>query len=228
MAQRAEDVALPVEVRSNCRLGRMHKLTEGVLCVLAFSLAIAWPVCPVLAETRSSADDVMRETQVLVVTSPADSGPGSLRTALEQASKSSQTSRIGFGSAEGPFSVPQVIELESPLPVIETEVEVDGFIPGLLWKAYGATVSGNDRFRVFEVAPGGALRLAGITVANGHADLGAGVLNRGVHQTWKRSRVRRIVRHIRRDDDVRGRIYDGVGVVAVVESSSGVLHDSTL
>ena len=121
----------------------------------------------------------MRDTQTLVVSSYADSGPGSLRAALEHASETSRTYRIGFGSADGPFSVPRVIELSSPLPVIQAEVEIDGFISGLLWKAYGATVSGNDQFRVFEVAPGGLLRIAGITVANGHADSGAGILNHG-------------------------------------------------
>ena len=159
--------------------GAIKKFTEGILCVLVLSLAIAWPACRVQAESGSAGDEGVRDTQTLVVSSYADSGPGSLRAALEQASESSRTYRIGFGSADGPFSVPRVIELSSPLPVIQTEVEIDGFIPGLLWTAYGATVSGNDQFRVFEVAPGGLLRISGITVANGRADSGAGILNHG-------------------------------------------------
>ena len=161
----------------HCR--RIERGATGILCALALSLTLTLPACRVLAETQPSEDDVVRETQVFVVTTRADSGPGSLRAALEQAGDSDKAYRIVFGTAEGLFNVPQVIELTSPLPVIETEVEVDGYIPGLLWKAYGATVSGNDQFRVFEVAPGGVLRLGGITVTNGHADIGAGVLNRG-------------------------------------------------
>jgi len=138
-----------VDMRSNCRPGGIEKLTEGVLCVLALSLAIAWPAYRVQADASSADDADLLETQTLVVSSYADSGPGSLRAALEQAGESPRTYRIVFGSAEGPFSVPRVIELSSPLPVIQTEVEIDGFIPGLLWTAYGATVSGNDQFRVF-------------------------------------------------------------------------------
>ena len=169
----------PVEALSNWGSGAIKKLGECALCVLVLSLAIAWPACRVQAESESAGDERVRDTQTLVVRSYADSGPGSLRAALEQASESSRTYRIDFGSADGPFGVPRVIELSSPLPVIQAEVEIDGFIPGLLWKAYGATVSGNDQFRVFEVAPGGLLRLAGITVANGRAKSGAGILNHG-------------------------------------------------
>lgn len=160
-------------------LGLIKNLIEGVLCVLVLSLAIAWPAGQVQAESAFAGEERMRETQTLVVSSYADFGPGSLRAALEQASDTSRTYRIGFGSADGPFSVPRVIDLSSPLPVIQAEVEIDGFIPGLLWRAYGATVSGNKKFRVFEVAPDGLLRLAGITVTKGRANTGAGILNRG-------------------------------------------------
>jgi hypothetical protein len=133
----------------------------------------------VQAETPSAARADKLETLELTVSTYTDSGPGSLRAALEQASEPGQAYRIGFGTAEDTFKVPRVIELTSPLPVIQTTVEIDGFIPGLLWKAYGATVSGNEQFRVFEVASGGELRLTGITVEKGRADLGGGVLNRG-------------------------------------------------
>jgi hypothetical protein len=168
-----------VDALSNWGPGAIKKLTEGVVCVLVLSLAIAWPACRVHAETSPADDAGPLETQTLVVSSYADSGPGSLRAALEQASESSRTYRIGFGTADGPFGVPRVIELSSPLPVIQTEVEIDGFIPGLLWTAYGATVSGKDELRVFEIEPGGVLRLTGITVANGRAKSGAGILNHG-------------------------------------------------
>lgn len=159
----------------HCR--KTGKFTTQVFCTMA--LLGLWPACHALADTQPSGNEVGRETQILVVSSHADSGPGSLRAALKQAGELPTSLTIVFGTADGPFAVPQVIELKSPLPVIETDVKIDGFIPGLLWKAYGATVSGNDRFRVFEVAPGGILRLGGITVTRGHADFGAGILNRG-------------------------------------------------
>jgi hypothetical protein len=168
-----------VDMRSNCSGVGINNLTIGVLWVLALFLVIALPACRTQAVAPSVDDADLLEPQTLVVSSYADSGPGSLRAALEQASDHPRPYRIGFGTAEGPFSVPRVIELSSPLPVIQTEVEINGHIPGLLWKEYGATVSGNDQFRVFEVAPGGVLRLAGITVTNGRAYSGAGVLNHG-------------------------------------------------
>ena len=168
-----------VDMGSNCRSGRIEKLTESVLCVLVLSLAMAWPACRARAEELPVEDANLLETHTLLVSSYADSGPGSLRAALEQAVESGQTYRIIFGAAEGIFSVPRVIELSSPLPVIRTEVEIDGFIPGLLWKAYGAKVNGSGQFRVFEVAPSGMLRLTGITVENGRAESGGGILNHG-------------------------------------------------
>ena len=110
----------------NFRPRGIDKMTAGILPVLAMSLALAWPACRVKAEVSSVGDADLPETQTLVVSSYADSGPGSLRAALEQASEPSRTYRIHLGSADGPFSVPSVIELSSPLPVIQTEVEIDG------------------------------------------------------------------------------------------------------
>lgn len=115
----------------------------------------------------------------LTVSTTADAGPGSLREALEEAGRSPGPHRISFGSADGPFNTPQRIELTEPLPAITGKVNIDGFIPGLLWKAYGVTVSGADRHRVFLVAPGGELRLAGISIRDGRAENGGAVLNHG-------------------------------------------------
>lgn len=113
------------------------------------------------------------------VTTTADPGPGSLREALEHAGRTPGPDRIVFGTINGPFSTPQTIRLQAPLPVIEGEATIDGFIDGLLWRAYGVTVSGERRYRVFETAPGATLHLRGITVADGAAARGAGLLNRG-------------------------------------------------
>lgn len=115
----------------------------------------------------------------VTVTTYADTGPGSLRSALMKANQSGQPYRIEFGANDGPFSTPQVIRLSASLPVVTGEVEIDGFIPGLLWKAYGVTISGSEKHRVFEVAPGGDLRVTGITIRDGWADTGAAILNQG-------------------------------------------------
>jgi len=115
----------------------------------------------------------------LTVTTIADTGPGSLRSALQEANQSTQPYKIVFGEADGPFSTPQVIELSSPLPEVTGTVDIDGFISGLLWKAYGVTISGAGKYRVLKVAPGGDLRISGITISNGQADTGAGVFNQG-------------------------------------------------
>lgn len=116
----------------------------------------------------------------LEVSTTADAGEGSLRAALETANaQPERPARITFGERGGPFSTPQTIELQSPLPVIKGEITIDGFISNLLWRPYGATISGAGEHRLFEVAPGGHLRLTGVTLRNGRAESGGAVLNHG-------------------------------------------------
>ncbi len=138
---------------------------EGLLLLLAASMLVV----PVRAEML-----------LLTVSSNADSGPGTLRLALEQAAQQPEKAvRIDFGDRDGLFSQPQTIELNEPLPSIVGDVHIDGYIRGLLWKAYGATISGRDRHRLFEVSPGGSLRLSGVTLRHGRAETGAAVMNAG-------------------------------------------------
>ena len=132
---------------------------------------------PVLAQTVPDAGIPAQQT--ITVTTTADTGPGSLRSALMQANQSKQPYKIDFGANDGLFSTPQEIRLSASLPVITGEVEINGFIPGLLWKAYGVTISGSEKHRVFEVAPSGDLRVSGITIKEGWADTGAAILNQG-------------------------------------------------
>jgi hypothetical protein len=117
--------------------------------------------------------------RTITVTTKEDSGPGSLREAMQDARQSTQAHKIVFGTADGLFSKPQVIELSAPLPEITGTVEIDGFISGLLWKSYGATISGAGKYRIFKVADGGDLTVKGITLKDGRADSGAGILNEG-------------------------------------------------
>jgi len=148
---------------------------------IAFSRAI-WGCCllgAVLPTPWASSAPGDRLLANHVVTTDADAGPGSLRAALEDALRTPGPDRVTFGDADGLFVSPRVIELSSPLRIGSGEVTIDGFIEGVLWKAYGATISGGGRQRVFEVAPGATLRIKGITVANGRSVTGAGILNRG-------------------------------------------------
>lgn len=116
----------------------------------------------------------------LVVTNPDDAGAGSLRAALDAArAEPEQNFRITFGDREGPFSTPQTIVLSAPLPPIEGHVTIDGFIDQLLWKAYGATISGNEQHSIFEVMPEATLRLTGVTLRDGFGENGGAIVNHG-------------------------------------------------
>lgn len=116
----------------------------------------------------------------LVVTNADDSGAGSLRAALETARAApGQPIRITFGDRQGPFSTPQTIALDAPLPPIEGDVTIDGFIDNLLWKSYGATISGRQRHPIFEVLPAATLHLTGITLRDGFGESGGAIVNHG-------------------------------------------------
>ncbi len=96
-----------------------------------------------------------------LVYSTADSGGGSLRTALANANQD-EDSVIAF-TASG------VIDLESPLPAISRDVQILG--PG----ANNLTVSGNGANREFDISGGVTATIAGLTIADGVAGLGGGV-----------------------------------------------------
>lgn len=161
-------------VETNINTTNRKSFATGKLAILVLLFSLPGQAAGEESQHLSIADQ-----QVVTITTKADSGPGSLRSALEQANQSEQPHKIIFGTADGLFNFPRVIELSSPLPVIEGKVEINGHIPGLLWKAYGVTVNGNERYRVFEVAQQGELRISGITIENGQADTGAGILNHG-------------------------------------------------
>lgn len=149
-----------------------------------------------------------------MVTTDADAGPGSLRTALEESGRTPGPDLIVFGEADGPFGSPRVIQLASPLPAVRGEVAIDGFIEGALWKAYGATISGGGRQRIFEVTPGAALELEGITLTKGQADSGAAILNRG------RLVVKGVTLMGNHADEAGGAIANDGGEVSIINSTA--------
>lgn len=113
------------------------------------------------------------------VTNDAASGSGSLHEALELASASSRPCRIEFGDRNGFFAEPRAIVLDGPLPTIQGEVVIDGFIDRLLWRAYGVTISGAKQHHMLKVSAGGNLTLRGVTLRDGLGDRGGAIINHG-------------------------------------------------
>ena len=114
----------------------MSSLAPARACALAFALLF-----PALAFAQSRA----------VVTSAADSGPGTLRAAIDTANVNPDRTTIDFAipasSGPGPFT----ISLATPLPNISTPVLIRGFTqPG----AIPSTSVGNGTYRIeINVAP---------------------------------------------------------------------------
>ena len=115
----------------------------------------------------------------LVVTTLADSGTGSLREAIINANAREGFDRIVFDGDSGPFGPPVTIRLESALPTIQDELEIDGYIEGHLWRKAGATIDGQGKHRIFKVSRDASFQLRNLTIANGKAFKGGAIHNRG-------------------------------------------------
>ncbi|MGK7296383.1 MAG: choice-of-anchor Q domain-containing protein [Candidatus Wenzhouxiangella sp. M2_3B_020] len=148
-----------------------HLFVKLQILLLAFALQ---------ASTSGMMQGAPGEPLDIAITTDADSGEGSLRAALTLAADNTDRPvRISFGERTGPFSEPRTIELSSALPPITGDVTIDGFIDGLLWKAYGLTISGGGEHRIFEVLPGATLRIQGLTLRDGQAFSGGAIANHG-------------------------------------------------
>lgn len=112
----------------------------------------------------------------LTVTSLQDSGSGTLRSAIDLAASGDT---IDFQAG-----LSGVITLESPLPVLDQDLTLQGPGAGVI------TVSGNDLHRVFFVESGAVVVISGLTIADGFTDepfgstdetdgFGGGIFNRG-------------------------------------------------
>ena len=114
-----------------------------------------------------------------IVTRTDDAGEGSLRQAIINANTLSGPDTITFDAKIGPFATPQTIALNSELPDLIDELVIDGRIPDRLWKPVGVTVSGERRHRVFTVPAGANVIIGAVTIADGRASDGGGIVNRG-------------------------------------------------
>ncbi len=141
-------------------------------------MVIAGTLLALGASAAGAASDTRSPCEI-PVTSAADAGPGSLREAIARAAAGPGHCTIRFDSARGPFADPQTITLASDLPPLIGDLTIDGTIEGRLWVATGVTVSGARARRVFRVAPGARAVLSALTVADGRAEDGGGVLNEG-------------------------------------------------
>jgi hypothetical protein len=107
---------------------------------------------------------------MIVVTSTADSGAGSLRQALADVNDGDT---IQFDPALNG----QTITLTSDELVIDSNVTISGPGPNLLTVAKTSSIP--PRFRIFHVMPSRTVTIEGLTIRNGYADasFGGGILN---------------------------------------------------
>jgi predicted outer membrane repeat protein len=118
-------------------------------------------------------EDRLAPAQVsLTVSSLADSGPGTLRAAILTADAGSHSDQFTIG-----FGVAGTIDLLSPLPDLNNAVTVQG--PG----ASSLTIQRDSTVpfasAILTVDAGQTASLSGLTIANGDAAFGAGIVNDG-------------------------------------------------
>ncbi|MCB0059159.1 MAG: DUF11 domain-containing protein, partial [Caldilineaceae bacterium] len=101
----------------------------------------------------------------ITVTNDADSGPGSLRHAIVYI--------CDGGNIDFDVSLPATITLTSGELIIDKPLTLHG--PG----ADQLTISGNNASRIFDVS-GSGVHLDGLTIRDGSADNGGGILNTGI------------------------------------------------
>ncbi len=116
----------------------------------------------------------------LLVTTTNDAGSGSLRQAIFHAS-SFEYDYVTFAK-----NVTNTIRLTSGELVVNKPLSIEG--PGIHWFGEPGprklTVSGNNASRVFNLS-GGNISLSGLTIADGAADQGAGMLvSTGLHYVY--------------------------------------------
>jgi predicted outer membrane repeat protein len=180
-----------------------------------------------------------------IVTNTNDSGPGSLRNAIDQANAAAGADTITFDTA-GVFATPQSITLASTLPNITDPA-------GLTIDGSGAdvTISGDNAVQVMDVQIGAALSLQSLTIANGYDNFfssggsGGGIRNRGTlnvtNSTFSGNSATYYGGGIYNDDtlnitnstfsgnltSVGGGIYNGYGTLNITNSTfSGNSADS--
>ena len=121
--------------------------------------------------------------QDLVVTSSADSGPGTLRAILATIENSSRPQAEGWNVTFSINVTGQAIQLNSPsseYPDSALAVSANVNLVSNLSPIPVLTVDGGGSpLRAFRVLPGGSLSLSGLTISGGAAHQGGAILNEG-------------------------------------------------
>src|SRR6266446_1689119 len=139
------------------------------LLLRRFHLAGALYLLALLCASIAGSKYLRRDGSTIIVTSTADSGPGSLRQAFAGANDGDT---IQFD----PTLNGQTITLTSAELAIDKNITITGPGPGLL------SVSRNQQapnFRIFHTLPGHTVVVSGLTITGGRAGSvgGAGILN---------------------------------------------------
>ncbi len=109
----------------------------------------------------------------ITVSNIGDTGPGTLRAAIEQANLDPAQDTITFAP-----SVTGTITLSTALPDLSANVVIAG--PGLsVLSVARSGQPGTPAFRIFTVAAGVEATVSGLTISNGQSDSGGGISNAG-------------------------------------------------
>jgi len=108
-----------------------------------------------------------------VVINTSDSGEGSLRQAIANANAIAGNDIITFADSTFTDAIPDTIILTGGELSITGNTTITGTGASLL------TLSGNNASRIFNVASGTIVSLAGLAIANGRSDAGGGIINAG-------------------------------------------------
>ena len=144
----------------------------------------------------------------IIVTTAADSGPGSLRAAITQADADGTQDTIAFAP-----SVRGTITLLSALPDLSGKLILDGPGARVLTVARSAAV-GTPAFRIFAVPAGAEVTISGLTIAGGSAGSGGGISNSGTLTV-----VDSILSGNSTGEGGRGGGIDNSGRLAVIDST---------
>jgi hypothetical protein len=116
----------------------------------------------------------------ILVTSLLDAGHGTLRAAIEKANRlpTHGAGRMHSDTIKFAPSVRGTILLESALPVLCTNILISGPGPSALSVAR-SNDSQTPQFRVFTVGQGAVIKITGLTITGGNAQVGGGIDNAG-------------------------------------------------
>ncbi len=120
------------------------------------------------------------ETPSLVVTTTTDivatDGLTSLREAINFANSNPDTSTITFSGAAFSGPGPFTIQLDSALPTLATNININGLGAKVLTiRGKASSSTSSDWFRIFNIASGTAVSISGLSVLEGKAAGAAGL-----------------------------------------------------